>query len=347
MPSANVEQRALSGLGADLVLEGGGVKGIALAGAIVRLSAAGYVFPRVAGTSAGAIVASLVAAYQAAGIGLGQLAADMRELDYENCKQPDAAQKIIRPIGDAYSVLRYQGLYETGFVREWLSAKLAAASVSTFGDLKINGDDSTSLAPQQRYRLVVNTSDLTRKVLARLPWDLPYYLLHAQGSAGIAEQLEAIDGYSVVEAVIASMSIPYYFRPFEQQTPFGVCTWVDGCLLQNFPVTAFDRTDGMPSRWPTFGIKLTAWPSAGAPDKRVRGDIREASTIIRAALGEWNLYLLYDEGVANRTIYVDTSAVSSIDFDLSDAERDQLYASGMQAAAGFLQKWNVRQGPSG
>jgi NTE family protein len=344
MPSANLEQRALSGLGADLVLEGGGVKGIALAGAVIRLSEAGYVFPRVAGTSAGAIVASMVAAYQAAGIGLERLAADMRELDYEKCKRPDTADKILGPVGDAYSVLRYQGLYETGFVREWLSAKLAAASVSTFGDLKITGDDSTSLAPQQRYRLVVNTSDLTRKALARLPWDLPYYLLRARGNAPIAEQLDAIDGYSVVEAVIASMSIPYYFRPFEQQTPFGVCTWVDGGLLQNFPVTAFDRTDGMPNRWPTFGVKLMAWPPASAPDKRVRGDLREASTIVRTALGEWNLYLLYDEGVANRTVYVDTSAVSSLAFGLSDAERDELYVSGRQAATAFLGNWNARQG---
>jgi NTE family protein len=49
---------------ADLVLEGGGVKGIGLLGAVLVLADAGYSFPRVAGTSAGAIVASLVAAYQ-------------------------------------------------------------------------------------------------------------------------------------------------------------------------------------------------------------------------------------------------------------------------------------------
>ena len=42
---------------ADLVLEGGGVKGIGLVGAISVLEEHGYVFHRVAGTSAGAIVA--------------------------------------------------------------------------------------------------------------------------------------------------------------------------------------------------------------------------------------------------------------------------------------------------
>lgn len=51
-----------SELPADLVLEGGGVKGIALLGAVQRLMAGGYRFRRVAGSSAGAIVGALVAA---------------------------------------------------------------------------------------------------------------------------------------------------------------------------------------------------------------------------------------------------------------------------------------------
>ncbi len=49
---------------ADLVCEGGGVRGIGLVGAVYALTAAGYGFPRVAGTSAGAIVASLVGLYR-------------------------------------------------------------------------------------------------------------------------------------------------------------------------------------------------------------------------------------------------------------------------------------------
>jgi predicted acylesterase/phospholipase RssA len=47
---------------ADLVLEGGGVNGIALVRVISVLEQRGYRFRRVAGTSAGAIVGSLVAA---------------------------------------------------------------------------------------------------------------------------------------------------------------------------------------------------------------------------------------------------------------------------------------------
>jgi NTE family protein len=46
-------------LHADLVLAGGGVKGIGHAGAVAALRDAGYTFPRVAGTSAGSIVGAL------------------------------------------------------------------------------------------------------------------------------------------------------------------------------------------------------------------------------------------------------------------------------------------------
>jgi hypothetical protein len=50
----------------DLVLEGGGAKGLATTGAVIRLLDAGYHFERVAGTSVGAIAA----AFAAAGLGL-------------------------------------------------------------------------------------------------------------------------------------------------------------------------------------------------------------------------------------------------------------------------------------
>jgi NTE family protein len=54
---------------ADLVLEGGGTKGLGLLGAVTRMMEQGYRFPRVAGTSAGSILAAFLAAgVDAAGI---------------------------------------------------------------------------------------------------------------------------------------------------------------------------------------------------------------------------------------------------------------------------------------
>jgi len=48
-------------LRADAVFEGGGVKGIGLVGAVAEIERAGYLFVNLAGTSAGAIGASLLA----------------------------------------------------------------------------------------------------------------------------------------------------------------------------------------------------------------------------------------------------------------------------------------------
>ena len=45
----------------DAVFEGGGVKGIGLVGAVSEIEMAGYAFENLAGTSAGAIVSSLLA----------------------------------------------------------------------------------------------------------------------------------------------------------------------------------------------------------------------------------------------------------------------------------------------
>jgi NTE family protein len=340
-----LEQQAEHGPGADLVLEGGGVKGIGLVGAVTVLHQAGYVFPRVGGTSAGAIVAALIAAYQTRGVDLSQVERDMRELDYAKFQEKTWAEKHLGLIGQGAALIAHQGAYATGYLQEWLTAKLEPLGIRTFADLKITDDSGTGLPPRQRYRLVTHTSDLSRGALVRLPWDLPYYLLDNPDTANLDEQIAAIDAYSVVDAVRASMSIPYFFQPFLQPTVRGTCTWVDGGLLQNFPVTVFDRTDGLPNRWPTFGIKLSARPLENVPDVPVHGDVRELVSIAHTAMGEWNRYPLADQGVGARTVFVDTMTISSTDFGLTPELRDRLFTNGQAAAVRFLGAWDAAHPP--
>jgi NTE family protein len=334
-----LEKRAQDGLGADLVLEGGGVKGIGLVGAVLALHEAGYVFPRIGGTSAGAIVAALIAAYQVRDVPLTQLQTDMAELDYTQFMQKTWAEKHLGLIGDAAALVSHQGLYASAYVQDWLTSKLEPLGIRTFADLKITGDSGTALAPYQRYRLVTHTSDLTRGTLVRLPWDLPYYLLSSEDQGDAKQQIEVINNYKIVDAVRASMSIPFFFQPFEQKTALGTCTWVDGGLLQNFPVTVFDRTDGKRNRWPTFGIKLSSQPAMNTPDVPVQGDLHEVVAIAHTAIGEWNRYPLADEGVGARTVFVDTMGIASTDFGLTTDQRDALFANGKDAAEKFLAAW--------
>ncbi len=343
--SSTLEDRAQAGPGADLVLEGGGVKGIGLVGAVLTLHEAGFVFPRLGGTSAGAIVAALIAAYQVKKVSLAQLEKDMTELDYTQFMQKTWAEKHLGMIGNATALVSHQGLYASSYLKDWLTSKLEPLGVRTFADLKITGDDGTALAPRQRYRLVTHTSDLTRGALVRLPWDLPYYLLDSGDHDDTQRQIEVIDSYPIVDAVRASMSIPFFFRPFEQPTTSGTCTWVDGGVLQSFPVTVFDRTDGRKNRWPTFGIKLSSRPALDAVDVPVHGDLREVVSIAHTALGEWNRYPLADEGVGARTVFVDTMGIASTDFGLTLDQRTTLFTNGQDAARSFLDAWTQTHPP--
>src|SRR5579875_1378008 len=118
---------------ADLVLEGGGVKGIGLVGAIHVLHEHGYSFPRIAGTSAGAIVGTLTAAYQAAGRPLSEIADIMRELDYRAFRDGVLLDRL-GPPGKAVELMLTQGIYKGEFLVEWLTEKLVPTGVRTWGD---------------------------------------------------------------------------------------------------------------------------------------------------------------------------------------------------------------------
>src|SRR3954470_12843897 len=93
----------------DLVLAGGGVKGIGLAGAVVKLMEAGYRAHRVAGSSAGSIVGSIVAAAAKN----DQLTPDdVRELtlsiDYRKFLDPGPVERVPL-LGPGWAILQGSG----------------------------------------------------------------------------------------------------------------------------------------------------------------------------------------------------------------------------------------------
>jgi NTE family protein len=306
---------------ADLVLEGGGVKGIGLLGAVLVLAEAGYSFPRVAGTSAGAIVASLVAAYQKAGKDLHELIEVMNRVQYSRFADGPVLERLTGRLGEGVALLLREGAHSGNYLVEWLGAELDKADVGTFADLAID-DPGGSLADHQRYSLVVHTSDLSRRALVRLPWDYPQY-----GKTADTER--------VVDAVRASMSIPFYFHPVDVKTASGTVTWVDGGLLSNFPVTVFDRTDGNRPRWPTWGVKLSGKPPV-TKDRPVQTALGIAVNCLETLTADWNRYRLDEEGVNRRTIFVDTTGVAATDFGIDAPTRQRLFQNGRDAAEKFL-----------
>jgi NTE family protein len=312
----------------DLVLEGGGVKGVGHVGAVMRLVEAGYSFPRVAGTSAGAIVGALVAALEQAGEPLSRLEDLMRSLDFRRFPDRGLSGRLAWFLGDAVSLLVEDGLYEGDYLRKWLGGVLAGLGVRTFGDLRLPPDPGSDLPESRRYRLLVTGSDLSRQQLVRLPWDYGDYGLDP-------------DSQRVVDAVRISASIPLFFEPVHLKAAAGrVSTLVDGGVLSNYPIALFDRQDGRPPRWPTFGVKLSARLGDRPITRPVRGPLAVGLATVETLLSASDAAYVDDPCVRRRTIFVDSSGVSPVDFDISTARRDRLYAGGRSAAESFLRTWD-------
>jgi NTE family protein len=312
---------------ADLVLEGGGVKGLGTAGAVMGLLDAGWTFPRVAGTSVGA----LAAAFAASGADAATFAHVLDRLDLRRI--PD--RRVPLPlIGEGVSLVTRRGAYAGDWIREWLLRELDGLGVRTFADLRRDdpGDDPTLLTPDHRYRLVVMATDVTNGRLLRLPWDYPRFGLDPD------EQL-------VADAVRMSLSIPFYFEPCTLRNPAtgAVATIVDGGVLSNFAIEIFDRTDGVPPRWPTFGVRLLPDLPAGLGDmvpffgQPILPAVRLLEQVVATALVGRDQTHLERPGVRERTMTVDTRGTTITEFGIGRAERLQLVERGHQAARAFLQ----------
>lgn len=306
---------------ADLVLEGGGVKSVAILGAVLELADAGYSFPRIAGTSGGAIVGSLVAAYQRRNRDLHELVPIINALDYGQLIERSGLSRLVWPTTDLVELVLREGAHSGERVINWLSGELARVGVSNFKDLAFD-DPGGSLEMHQRYTLVVHVTDLSRRALVRLPWDYRHYSKDP-------------DQQSVAAAVWASSAIPLVFRPVEVTTNRGKVTWVDGGVLAGFPITVFDRTDGKQPRWPTWGIRLSAEPQMGR-DRPIRTVVGVELARLRTLSQDWTHYSLQDEGVSRRTIHVDTTTINVRGFNIDSAARRALLASGRTAARRFL-----------
>src|SRR5438045_3268733 len=170
---------------ADGVFEGGGVKGIAFAGAIAAAEQEGEVreWVNVSGTSAGAIVASLlVAGYDSAG--LQQILGDAKYARFADC---GPGGKWVGGLGNA--VLRMRGLAPGRYFEEWLGEQLAASPLAkelgktelTFADVRRldlpprdEVPDITDVQYERAtYRLHVIGSDITTGRMIIFPDDLP------------------------------------------------------------------------------------------------------------------------------------------------------------------------------
>ncbi|GAA4515929.1 patatin-like phospholipase family protein [Brevibacterium yomogidense] len=307
-------------------MEGGGVKGTAFVGALDVLSAVGYTFPRIAGTSAGAITGSLVAALQHADESPNRLSELVATLDYSRVPDSSRIGRALGPahvLADVVSLAARGGLHEGRYLQRWLTGVLADLGVRTFGDLR-RTDPGSALHPEREFSLVVVTSDLSNHRMSLLPWDYEHYGLDP-------------DEQSVAEAVCASAAIPFMFRPVRLRTPpRGAVSLVDGGLLSNYPIGVFDQPDRTAARWPTFGMRLSAREDEPSISQPVGGLFGVTKALVSTALHGIDRRHIDEPSTIDRTMFIDTAGTSALDFELAPAQSERLIRSGREAANKFL-----------
>ena len=278
----------------DFVQEGGGVLGIALVGYTYILEKAGIRFLSLAGTSAGAINTMMMA-------GLGEIQEAKSEkilkiLSDQDLSElmdgPSFVKKIVKKLlqkgkpsllwklWNGYRVFRVLlkkcGINPGTFFESWISKELRSNGINTLEDLYelrgklpiglkniTNGKEATNI----EAKLAIITSDITTNTktefprMAKLYWSEPNKVAPAK-------------------LVRASMSIPFFFEPFEIQNIPNTGSkndqnwidnagysgpvpptvkFVDGGMLSNFPINVFHRKDGGIPRMPTFGVRLSTY----------------------------------------------------------------------------------------
>lgn len=329
----------------NLVFEGGGVKGIAYVGALEVLQEEGILqnVKRVAGTSAGAMMAVLV--------GLRYTADEVKEIlwDLNFKKFMDSSFGIVR---DTKRLLEEFGWYKGDYFRN-LMADLIKRKTGN-GEITFN-----QLADMNKFRKI--------------------YLVGANLSTGTSETFchgDDYGGMKIADAARISMSIPLFFASVKekgQENQF----YVDGGLLDNYSIKTFDReifvddkirnirrTDyydiinKKKSLKPqlegnqyiynkeTLGFRLDAKEDISMylnHKPTIRNKITSFFTYSKALVTtlidfQDNVHLHSDDW--QRTIYIDTLGVRAIDFDISDIKKQKLVESGRQYTEEYLKWYN-------
>jgi NTE family protein len=313
---------------ADMVFEGGGVKGIGLAGAYRELYDRDFRPECVAGTSAGAITAALVAA--------GYTGEELEQLVLHDMHFPDFEDRprlhLLGLAGEVIDVLKDRGLHSGDYFHNWIRERLKAKKIETFGDLR-----SENPANDKRtYRLQVIASDLTDYSMLVLPEDAP--------KLGFKNP----DDLPVADAVRMSMSIPIFFDPVIKKDSTGNKHMiVDGGMLSNYPVWLFDTPDE--PRFPTFGLLLVApnqreplvphQPVAEKHDDKMPSPIGYVKAIADTMMQAHDRFYVEQSSFV-RTIAIPTCGVTTTEFDITAAKTKELFESGQKAAKSFLEKWD-------
>lgn len=285
----------------NLVFKGGGVLGIAYAGAIEVLEQHNILqgVLRVAGTSAGAITATLVS--------LNYSSAQIKDIvNQTNFKSFEDGEIVI----DALHVMSKYGLYKGDVFLSWMKGLIAKAGLNenaTFNDFKNKGCKE----------LHVFASDLNTQGLREF-------------------SAETTPNVIVAEAVRASMSIPLFFEAWEfpNNNPDNH-VYVDGGMIYNYPLTIFDTNDIQNQN--TLGLFLSNLSGIQSANDLSTGHfVKYIRSLVQTMLEAQVINFQHDPDEEKRSVIIDNLGISPTDFDLTDDQKQALFNSGKTYTQKFL-----------
>jgi NTE family protein len=323
----------------NLVFEGGGVKGIAYVGAMEQLAQRQVLnqIVRVGGTSAGAINAVLM--------GLNYSLEETRnllwDLNFNNFM--DDSWGIVR---DAERLIESFGWYKGDFFRTWIGSAIKAKtgnSESTFADLEATKEKKGF---KSIYFMGTNLSTRFSEVFSP----------------------EHTPRMCVADAVRISMSIPLFFAA---KRSMRGDIYVDGGVLDNYPVKLFDREKYLETpqggrRTPyydsinagfitldrpsspyifnkqTLGFRLdskqeiSCFRDQAEPVHRTIESFFDYALALIGAMTEAQQSMHLHSDDWQRTIYIDTLGVGTTQFDISDDLKKKLVQSGSDGVIAYF-----------
>jgi len=309
----------------NLVFEGGGVKGIAYAGALKALEELKILqdIHRVAGTSAGAITA----AYLALGFNTEYISNRLKNTNMKAFM--DDRFGILR---DLWNLTKHFGWYRGDKFIDWIKEPIKAATYHA--DLTFESLNEIATKDPEKFKnlyiIVTNLSKQREEICsAEHTPSMPIWL-----------------------AVRMSMSIPLFFEAVK----YNKDLYVDGGVSWNYPIDIFDdqkydekkemttREDtGKIYNTGTLGLRvgtleeISSVRNGKGIHKQIGGLKEYGGALVEYMLHTSNRIHLHKLD-RHRTIFLNSLDVGTTEFGLSDKRSEQLIASGYKCAQEYF-KW--------
>jgi NTE family protein len=341
------------------IFEGGGAKGLAHVGALKACEDRKIHFKGVAGTSAGAIIAGLIAVgYRAQELFSPEATNDSPVFDKDYISligrhEWERARGVFATVDRALAKLEkinLEGSDSNAAVPFFSSIRnLWRISRSAYHWHRL-GMSLRPLAPVAKelgYFSLAGfqhwyNEQLARKLSKRadelitfadIDFDLRIVSADIRTSTIVVHSKDACPDRSVAEAVAASVCIPLVFKPKSFAGAELADLHVDGGLLSNFPAWVFNQTKAAQEQLPVLGFELvdqSAWlPSAPNLFSFLKALV---ATVIS---GKKDLEI---RGIQNIHFVPIPVSASTLQFDTTREMRQKTYSEGMAAARAFFPK---------